>query len=209
MFTLANPRNPDDLFLISNSGMPEWPYLLRGTRSILESSWHILHSGTLGPMFEAGRRRAELRDENVVEWNYLGDLRKLLESTVSDQTRLNIYIAAAEELEKSFGVYYNHEEDFDGTDIFIWLFRASDEYFALLRDKVPEALSILAYSCVLMKKLEKNWWMEGWSTHMLETVYYALDEEHRLWIQWPIEEMGWVPTKGIPGNRIPDRVMSG
>ncbi|RFU35439.1 hypothetical protein B7463_g906, partial [Scytalidium lignicola] len=206
MFALADPRNADEFFLVSNS-MPEWPSLLQGTRSIMETSYGILHSGSLGPMFEAGRRRVELRDQSIVEWQHLGELRKMLISTVDDQRHLDVYITAAEELEKSFTVFYSRGlEDFEGTDIFIWLFRASDDYIALLKGKAQAALSIFAFSCVLLRKLEKNWWMEGWSTHMLEMIYYSLDEEHRLWIQWPIQEIGWVPNQDIPSHVIPDRV---
>ncbi|KAH8819487.1 hypothetical protein F5884DRAFT_760673 [Xylogone sp. PMI_703] len=196
IFALANPRTSDEFFLVSEHGMPEWPSLLQGTKSIIQSSYHILHSGSLGPMFEAGRRRVEIRDQTVIEWQHLGEIRKLLISTVADQRLLDVYIAAAEELERSFVAFFNRDlEDFEGTDIFVWLFRSSEEYLSLLKNKAQEALSLFAYSCVLLRKLEKHWWMEGWSTHMLEWIYYSLDKEHRLWIQWPIEEIGWVPDQ--------------
>jgi hypothetical protein len=42
--------------------------------------------------------------------------------------------------------------------------------------------------------LDSCWWMEGWATHLIAKIYHLLDEEHRLWIRWPIEEIGWIPS---------------
>jgi hypothetical protein len=36
--------------------------------------------------------------------------------------------------------------------------------------------------------------MEGWSIHLISGIYDSLDEEHRLWLRWPMEEIGWVPS---------------
>lgn len=58
---------------------------------------------------------------------------------------------------------------------------------------MQEALAIFAYACVLFWKMEKFWWMEGWSGLIMNNVWGWLDGEHRGWIEWPIAEIGWSP----------------
>lgn len=83
---------------------------------------------------------------------------------------------------------------FETSDIFIWLFRVQDDYLELLKRHSQEALVIFAYFCVILKRLDHHWWIEGWSTHLMEKIWGILDEEHRLWVRWPIEEIGWIPN---------------
>ncbi|CAG9995441.1 unnamed protein product [Clonostachys byssicola] len=69
------------------------------------------------------------------------------------------------------------------------------DFLSLLQVARPEqeALSIFAHMLIIFKKLESQWWLEGWATHVMERVWGLLDDEHKLWTQWPIEELGWVP----------------
>jgi hypothetical protein len=53
-------------------------------------------------------------------------------------------------------------------------------------------LSIFAFSGVILKNLEFHWWMSGNSAHLLSSIYRLLDKEHRLWIHWPMIQVGWV-----------------
>jgi hypothetical protein len=76
-----------------------------------------------------------------------------------------------------------------------WLYHLSPEFLIQLRDHTQEALAIFAYGCVLLKKLDFCWWMEGWSVHLISRIYFSLDETHRAWIEWPIAEIGWVPDQ--------------
>ena len=76
--------------------------------------------------------------------------------------------------------------------MFIWLFRILDEYVQLLNQRRQEALVVFAFFCVILKRFDHIWYMSGWSTHILGNIWYMLDEQHRLWIQWPMEETGLV-----------------
>lgn len=107
---------------------------------------------------------------------------------------LQIYADAIYELQKSFAVVYQEGARCESEDVFIWLFRVSDEYLMLLRERTQEALSIFAFFCVIPKRLEANWWIEGWSGHLMTRIYLLLDEEHRLWVRWAMNEIGWVPN---------------
>jgi hypothetical protein len=107
-----------------------------------------------------------------------------------------VYDAAIAELQKSFAAVYHPTSTPTGTaetaDVFIWLFRVTDAYLALLRRRTQPSLAILAFFCPIARRLDGNWWMQGWSDLLMGRIWSALDEEHRLWVQWPVEEMGWL-----------------
>ena len=105
-------------------------------------------------------------------------------------------MAAIVELRKSFAVAYSEEiAVLESSDVFIFLFRVSEEYLYLLKDRTQESLAIFAYFCIITKRLENAWWSQGWSDHLMSQIHDLLDEEHRLWIRWPMEEIGWLPSR--------------
>jgi len=202
IFTVASPREPGDFLNLGDSGVASWLTLFRGTRSIIDSSPDALQNGVLGPMFIAGARRTALREEAHVkadgsmEDSKLTDLRQAIKETVRDSHALETYMGAIDELEKAFTVAYKGIfQTIETTDVFIFLFRVSEEYLTFLKERTQESLAIFAYFCVIAKRLENNWWSVGWSNHLMSRIYSGLDEEHKLWIRWPIEEIGWVPTQ--------------
>jgi hypothetical protein len=65
----------------------------------------------------------------------------------------------------------------------------------LLADEEQDALVVLSYFCVLLNKLSRQWWLDGWVNHLMDKIYAALDEERRTWIIWPMEETGWLPRE--------------
>jgi hypothetical protein len=201
IFTLASPREPSEFFFFGDQGIASWLTLFRGTRSIIDSALDALHVGVLGPMFIAGARRTALREAHVkaeegsMEDGQLGELRQAIMETITDPQAVQIYMGAIDELQKAFTVAYKGVfHTIESTDVFIFLFRVSEEYLDFLKERTQESMAIFAYFCVITKRLEKNWWSEGWSNHLMSMIYSALDEEHKLWIRWPIEEIGWVPT---------------
>lgn len=106
-------------------------------------------------------------------------------------------MTAISELQKSFAVAYSGVYDtLESSDVFIFLFCVSGDYLTLLKDRTQESLAIFAHFCIIAKKLEHYWWSDGWSEHLMSQIYAMLDEEHRLWIRWPMEEIGWLPTQG-------------
>lgn len=196
LFALASPRKPGDFFLIGENA--EWLFLLRGIRSIMEMSAGSLANTPLGPLFTAGERRDRLREEHT-DKNYLEELEMYIGTTADPQTH-HIYRHAIEDLKQSYNVIYaNAPANLEMSDIFIWPYRVMDEYLILLRQHTQESLVIFAYFCVLLKRLEGHWWMRDWSTQLVAQIYDLLNEECRLWIRWPMEEIGWAP--GTPQQR--------
>ena len=198
LLTLASPRKPGDLLVMGKSGLAEWLTLFRGVQVIVSSFQEELRSGVLGPMFSIGKRRSQSRNkqsDSAEEDLNLSHLRYAIRQNITDSHLLDIYMGAVNELQKSFAVAYSGVyQALESSDVFIFLFCVSEEYLILLKDHTQESLAIFAYFCVITKRLESNWWSEGWSDHLMSQLYALLDAEHRLWIRWPMEEIGWLPT---------------
>lgn len=65
----------------------------------------------------------------------------------------------------------------------------SGKFAQLIKRRVPQALVILAYYCVLLDILDTRWWIHGWSTRVLRDVLGTLDEQWRHWIEWPVQSI--------------------
>ena len=195
IFALAKPRKPGDFLLVGEDDIAEWLFLIQGTRAIVTMTQETLVSGNLGPILTAGARRHQLRQRQSSEENRLGELQYLISGTVADKHTRSIYTTSIAELRKSFAVASNSDtQALEATDVFIWVYAISEDYLGLLKQQTPEALAIFAYFCVLLKRLDSHWWVQGSSVHLISRIYRLLDEEHRLWIRWPIEEIGWIPS---------------
>lgn len=195
LISCAKPRIPGDFLLVGKSGISEWLNLFRGTRLIIYSEIGTLMSGPLGPMFSIGSRRLGLREMGLgANDEHLLELQRLIKETVTEQKRLETYDTAIHEIGKSFVTINSLEpERCEITDVFVWPLGVSEEFLELLSQRQPEALCIVAYFSVVLHQLNSVWWIEGWSTHLISSIYHALDHEHQHWIQWPIEQLGWKP----------------
>jgi hypothetical protein len=193
-YILASPRKPGDILLVGDSEIAEWVYLIRGIRTIMELSGDVVLTGTLEPLIKAGQRRALLREGMELQNEHVVELARLLQSTVSDLSLLKAYLQAVEEVQKSIAVMESGIiKSYESSDVFVWVYKLPEQYLFCLRERTQEAMTIFAYYCVVLKRLDFQWWAHGWGSHLIALIYNILDQEHRLWIQWPIEEIGWVP----------------
>lgn len=62
-----------------------------------------------------------------------------------------------------------------------------------VQQRKPVALVIFASFCVLLNELEARWWVKGWVFHLMSGIYESLEREFRVWVQSPIEQIGWIP----------------
>ncbi|KAF2182926.1 hypothetical protein K469DRAFT_751817 [Zopfia rhizophila CBS 207.26] len=198
---LGGPRNPSDgLLFIGESSFPDWIFLLRGTKSLIAIAGQELSRGPLAPLFTHAMRRWEIlhppEEAGSCQEDVLGELQALVDANVGDEEALRIYNHATTELRGVLRAFDTENGASMGiTDAFVWIHEVTEEFLPLLRVPTQEALAIFAHFCVLLKKLEIHWWMQGWANHLMRRVHEHLDDEHRLWIRWPIEEIGWVPPR--------------
>jgi hypothetical protein len=202
-FSLATARQSNEFLMVGASIGGGWLELIKGSYAILSSSHHKLIAGSLGPTFHIGKIRAELREQ--LSYNFPIDqdptqeLRTQMTYSKLKPESYDVCMHAIEELRKSFALHYSSEskatDEFG--DTFMWLFFVNDGYLDLIREHCQEAVAIFAYFCVLLKALDNQWWIQGSSIHLIEQIWNSLDEHHRLWIRWPIEEIGWIPPSSV------------
>jgi len=183
-FTLASPRKPGDLLLVGENGMADWLFLVKGTSFIVNNYEEFLRQGLLGPMFISGSRQSALRTQYIAEKSPQDDplveLSGLIAQNSTDERNKHIYLAAIETLRKSFAFYDRPgPPGYETGDVFIWIFEVTEEFLQLLREHTQESLTIFSYFCVVLKRLDSHWWMQGWSSHIISKIWNLLDEEHR------------------------------
>src|SRR5207248_3115641 len=76
---------------------------------------------------------------------------------------------------------------------FTWVVMVGEDYLSLLSNRHPEALIIFAHFCVLLKQAESIYWFKNWPRKLISAIYHSLDEAYRLWIRWPLEQIGYDP----------------
>ncbi|KAF7590875.1 hypothetical protein BBP40_002289 [Aspergillus hancockii] len=195
-YSCGRPRTQDESLLLGRDGPAEWLTFFRGNKVILESSSDTFRSGILAPVFANGERNAYLRQTAPVNEGekYVGELRNLILEHVTDPEERQTYCDVLDLLSKSFVIIMDsNSRVVETTVVLSWLLEVSNEYIEFLRRKSPLALIIYAYFCVLVKKMEWMWWVEGLSHQFMGEIYGALDEVYRTRLQWPMSEIGWSP----------------
>ena len=87
-------------------GVADSLVLLRSTLSIVNVSWSSLSPGSLGPMFQIGKQRIEIRDSYTSMHPQLDELDAFCRQRVSDVAEREIYGKTIVELSKSFHMVY-------------------------------------------------------------------------------------------------------
>jgi hypothetical protein len=73
------------------------------------------------------------------------------------------------------------------------------QFASLVKRRVPQALIILAYYCVMLDILYDKWWMNGWAPRVLQDVLGSLEERLQHWIQWPLDAVMMKVSKSAVG----------
>ncbi|CRK12183.1 hypothetical protein BN1708_010379, partial [Verticillium longisporum] len=211
-YALGSPRkSSDDSLLMGQSAFPNWIFLLRSHEPIIERLNPHNYTGPLSPVFALGRERWHVLnrwEQQLPGPPLLGELSALVAKAVTDPDLLNTYSFAIEHLRRVLTLLVANGDGalgpaaargpavrLEGWDVIMWKWQVAKDFLPLLQgpDPAQEAVAIFAHFLILIKKVEDQWWLEGWSTHLMAKVWEKLDQEHRLWVQWPIEELGWVP----------------
>ncbi|TVY80589.1 Sterol uptake control protein [Lachnellula suecica] len=194
LFSLGEGPRPGNFLLFTNQGVAGWLTLFRGMRTIMQSTDSMLFESTdLSPLFGISNRliSTEPRDSQHLE-----NLREQLLAAFSNDPDLRIYLAALKCLSMSFPSSSDTKTRAAETSpqfILAWMHRVSDEFVFCLQQRKSAALAIFAYFCVLLNDLSTFWWIRGWAEHLISEIYASVSGEHRVWLRWPMEEIGWIP----------------
>jgi hypothetical protein len=101
----------------------------------------------------------------TTEFEPLTNLRKLINNYCVSEPERDAYNQAIDELARCFQRVVSIVV-VETSDVFVWFWRLPEGYLDLVRDKKPEALSIFAHFCVLLRRLEPTWYVDS-SFHFL------------------------------------------
>ncbi|UKZ48130.1 hypothetical protein TrVGV298_002366 [Trichoderma virens] len=194
-FALGTPRTSETSLLIGDSVFPDWIFLLSGVKHLLVLIQQTARSGILSSFINHGSARWKSSHEPQHEKsNILDLLYQRVTSAVTDEHELSVYRHAIHELrcQISFTLASNSKA-LDIMDAFVWQFEVAETFMPLLRQMKMEAIVIFAHSCVILNALQGNKWLQGWGEFLISKVWTILDDEHKTWVDWPIQEIGWVP----------------
>ncbi|KAL4404549.1 hypothetical protein CABS03_14344 [Colletotrichum abscissum] len=196
-FALASGRYLKESVVVWESAFPDWTFLLSGACSLIKLLNSKNYEGPLTPLLTYAKERFfTARDDLRARPAALESLRKRVSSSNIDKELLRIHNLAIDELGYPLSLaLHSGGRGMDIMDMFIWKYFVSDEFLPLLKEPRAnqEAIVIYAHFCVVLKRLESQWWLQGWSIHLISQAWELLDESHKPWIQWPMEELGWVP----------------
>ncbi|KFA77303.1 hypothetical protein S40288_01257 [Stachybotrys chartarum IBT 40288] len=198
---LASPKSEDDMLVVGNGGIPQWLFLIRGIAALIVGREEVIWSSASSLIFRSTTEGNDFWETHEPpDHEPLDELQAVIcRRTAADQPRQDILVAALQDLKRSytFLTVKTFGDDHVVRGFYNWLSKVSDEFLKLLRDGDNEALCVFAFFTVLLRSIEKFWWIEGWAIHLIRRIYYLLDEEYRLLILWPIQELGWVPERRL------------
>ncbi|KAK2031027.1 hypothetical protein LX32DRAFT_637534 [Colletotrichum zoysiae] len=201
-FALASGRYLKESVVVWESAFPDWTFLLSGACSLLKLLNSRDYAGPLTPLLTYAKERFfTARGDPRARPGALECLRQRVNGSGGvDGDLLRVYNLAIDELGYPMALALRDDDDDGGrgmdiVDIFIWKYFVSDEFLPLLRTPGArqEAVVIYAHFCIVLKRLESQWWLQGWATHLISQAWELLDESHKPWIQWPMDELGWAP----------------
>ncbi|KAM0283498.1 hypothetical protein ACHAQH_002449 [Verticillium albo-atrum] len=155
--------------------------LIRGMSEILDASELLIRRGTLGPLFaqETAPPTSTTLVDSVVA-------RLTTFHAAIDPTRTVV----ARETEGMLNWIHRATATTalpENRIALTWPIDLSGDYIALLRQRDPAALALLAYYCVVVSAIEPTtWYMQGWGRNALRSIEECLEPAWRELIEWPL-----------------------
>jgi hypothetical protein len=176
--------------------------LVRGIDTVLAESWFWVSQGPFAPVLARGLGEAitlppgqqSLPEGMDFGLNHL-DYMLGVEAMLADDRRACAMILA--ELKQIYDNLLRQQQGATSVaSILCFPKQDSGPYSQLIKRRVPQALVILAYYCVLLDVLDTRWWIQGWSARVLRDIVGTLPEQWQSWIEWPVSSVLLKPRAG-------------
>jgi hypothetical protein len=195
--SMGSQQSPEDSVPADGAEMgvvPEWMNLLRGTYALLASAWIWIQEGPLGQILQ--QDVAILECPVGIDDSHLVKLATLFSSPVSSPAsslavndRNHVYRGALNELRDAFLFSYSFSPggicQSKKWSSLRWVVSVQEDFMKCLTAKEPEALILLAYECVLLRREPPCWYMAGHAQQLMRIIRENLSEEWQSWIEWP------------------------
>ena len=191
-------------------GQVPWYKLHRGGVEVLKSAVHWVEKGELGDLIRPWKRirltsqpqvlssavdkqEADLRKLESIPWCWnreesaLCIYDKLTLDETLDTLRYVFTLSSLLSSESPFASEISISSCF-GT--LLWTTIVPPRFCEMVDERCPQALVLVAVYCVLLKRIERLWWIKGKAENLLSAVKRELgargwDE----WLEWPLEEV--------------------
>ena len=193
----AAQRDPDNLLFLESTndrdGLPTWLHLVRGGCSLLGFLWPRIAAGPAKALIGPGDIQVDISqcpdDTSLAALLPLFSLdRGILVDT--DATELDVYAVALNDLRWVFALSHVNAASFTYRYLIqLWPAMVPQAFIGLLNDLRPGALVLLAYYCVLVKRAQACWFLQGRADQLMGLVQANLDTRLAPWVQWPLEEL--------------------
>lgn len=168
-----------------NDEHPHWFISMRGLMGLLKDHWADLKTGPFRELLDA------LPPSTKFTMGSTGDDQLVsLEAmfTSDDNARADICRQALQELRIVSALsYWPSGIRSIKSSIHMWAGRISQDFVELIYQRDPRALVILAHYCVLLKRNNHVWYLQGLGPRLLENIKEELGKEWIPWIQWPLD----------------------
>ncbi|KAB8243975.1 hypothetical protein BDV35DRAFT_407182 [Aspergillus flavus] len=207
--SLAKGPRDGEYLAFSDSDRAEWLTLLRGIRSITEVSRDVFYIDPVSSPGSETRERLlqdepQLRHENTwPEWKgRLKECEQLIETeyTAGGGIQHAVYVHVLTCLTNAFHHVYGKIDNSRGercAKTFQWLYQLPDEFVFDLQQRKWPALLLLSHFLVLLQQLNSYWFVKGWPEHVMGEIYRSFNEQQRVWLQWPANQIGWYPPSAV------------
>ncbi|EMC97203.1 hypothetical protein BAUCODRAFT_121704 [Baudoinia panamericana UAMH 10762] len=168
--------------------------LVKGIDTMVAETWFWVSQGAFAPILTRGFDvAATLPPESYtlpegMDFG-LGHLDFMLgvDAMMPDERRTCALILA--ELKQIYNGLLRQQGQFSIASVVCFPKQDSAPFSQLVRRRVPQALVILAYYCVVLDVLDSRWWIHGWSSRVLQDIMSTLDDQWQSWIEWPVQSV--------------------
>jgi hypothetical protein len=162
--------------------------------SALRGSWYLIMQ--YRPLMEQGSLGVLItRPRNLVKGildpetsNVLHHLESINQSTTDTEAAKATYSEAIRKLYDWYSLVSPNPRTW--AHVIQWALTLSSEYFMLLKQKQPMALTILAHWCVPVHRAPYRWFLEGWAKRAVWVIAHSLDGAFFLAMEWPLTQVG-------------------
>ncbi|CRK25896.1 hypothetical protein BN1723_016865 [Verticillium longisporum] len=192
----ARGPSPGNLLVVAENGEVPWVSLISGVRFVVKTlGWPAILTGVLAkePEPEAADTATQHQVPalpSFVEWEKSLNEVSSLVSILADSKDRDIYQHDIKLLSNAFRTTFgtiNEPKSFikgEVQHVLSWLYQIETGSVERLERKEPIALILLGHFAILLRTLDRYWFMDGWGMHILNEVCQASEAAHK-WLAWP------------------------
>lgn len=163
--------------------LPQWLHLIRCGCEMLNEVWENIEMGPARELAYAWEVELDVGDSKLPYLQYFMSIVPR-DGSWSEQI-IAVYQEGACALAEAFAYMERGTEvDMSTWNILgLWCVRLENEFYDLILEKHPGALILLAYYCVIMKRMESCWYFGGRPARLFTAVKNVLDERWHPYLQ--------------------------